>query len=223
VLGILLTAGGIYFAIQTFAPSELAEVEKTKTEVPEGLTPKKEESKTSAPEKESIDSEKESEPSKDQTKEIQQPDIMGATEEDAKSEVAQELKKSDALSESEKNLEVVEENTADLKAALTPQAKVVKLATIMPVAFDANDIRVLSFTLEITCDNEAGAKVLQNGLPLFEEITVQTVEKFLNRKFYNDILYVKEKLQKSLKIAYNKKIEGNSRVKKIKFKDFLIK
>ena len=44
VLGILLTAGGIYFAIQTFAPPELAEVEKTKTEVPEGLTPKKEES-----------------------------------------------------------------------------------------------------------------------------------------------------------------------------------
>ena len=133
------------------------------------------------------------------------------------------LKKSDALSESEKNLEVVEENTADLKATLTPQSKVVRLATIMPVAFDANDIRVLSFTLVITCDNEAGAKVLQNGLPLFEEITVQTVEKFLNRKFYNDILYVKEKLQKRLKVAYNNKIEGDSRVKKIKFQDFLIK
>ena len=75
------------------------------------------------------------------------------------------MKKSDALSESKKNLEVVEEDTADLKATLTPQSKVVKLATIMPVAFDANDIRVLSFTLEITCDNEAGAKALQNGLP----------------------------------------------------------
>ena len=44
VLGILLTAGGIYFAIQTFAPPELVEAEKTITEVPEGLTPKKEES-----------------------------------------------------------------------------------------------------------------------------------------------------------------------------------
>ena len=120
-------------------------------------------------------------------------------------------------------MEVVEESTADLKATLTPQSKVVKLATIMPVAFDANDIRVLSFTLEITCVNEAGAKVLQNGLPLFEEITVQTVEKFLNRKFYNDILYVKEKLQKRLIVAYNNKIEGDSRVKKIRFKDFLIK
>ena len=118
---------------------------------------------------------------------------------------------------------MVEENTKDLKATLTPQSKVVKLATIMPVAFDANDIRVLSFTLEITCDNEAGAKALQNGLPLFEEITIQIVENFLNRKFYNDILYVKEKLQKRLKIAYNKKIKGDSRVKKIKFKDFLIK
>ena len=67
VLGIVLTAGGIYFAIQTFAPPELVEAEKTKTEVPEGLTPKKEESKTPVPEKEPT-------PSKDQTKEIQQPD-----------------------------------------------------------------------------------------------------------------------------------------------------
>ena len=92
VLGILLTAGGIYFAIQTFAPPELVEVEKTKTEVPEGLTPNKEESKTPVPEKEST-------ASKDQTKEKQQPDIPGATDEDAKSEVAQELKKSDLLSE----------------------------------------------------------------------------------------------------------------------------
>ena len=118
---------------------------------------------------------------------------------------------------------MVEDDEAELKATLTPKAKVVKLTTIMPVAFDANDIRVLSFTLEITCDNEAGAKVVQNALPLFEEITLQVVEKFLNRKFYNDILYVKEKLQKRLIVAYNKKIEGDSRVKKIKFKDFLIK
>ena len=166
---------------------------------------------------------KESASSNDQTKDIQQPDIPGTTEEDAKSEVAQELKKSDALSESEKSLEVVEEDAEGLKADLEPQATVVKLATIMPVAFDANDIRVLSFTLVITCDNEAGAKVVQNALPLFEEITLQTVEKFLNRKFYNDILYVKEKLQKRLRVAYNKKIEGDSRVKKIKFQDFLIK
>ena len=106
---------------------------------------------------------------------------------------------------------------------LSPKAKIVKLATIMPVAFDVNDIRVLSFTLEITFTNEEGAKAMQSALPLFEEITLQTIEKFLARKFYNDILYVKEKLQKRLKVAYNKKIKGDSRVKKIKFKDFLIK
>ena len=215
-LGVLLTAGGIYFAMQTFSPPELSEVEKNKNEVPEGLTPKKDENKIPEPEKEAklIEGQK---------KEIKQPDIPGATEENSKSEVAKELNKSDTLSKSEKSLEVVEENTIDLRADLTPKAKVVKLATIMLVAFDASDIRVLSFTLEITFDNEAGAKAAQNALPLFEEITVQTVEKFLNRKFYNDILYVKEKLQKRLKVAYNKKIEGDTRVKKIKFQDFLIK
>ena len=215
VLGILLTAGGAYFAMQTFAPPELAEVEKTEAEVPEGLTPKKDESEIPAPEDDAATP-------KSATKEPQQPDVPGTTQEDTQSEVAQELNKSETLSESEKVVEVVEEDSAGLQAALAPEAKMVKLATIMPVAFDVNDIRVLSFTLEITFDNEAGAKVLQNTLPFFEEITVQTVESFLNRKFYNDILYVKEKLQKRLKLAYNKKIQGNSRVKKIKFEDFLI-
>jgi hypothetical protein len=117
---------------------------------------------------------------------------------------------------------VVEEDSAGVQAALSPESKIVKLATIMPVAFDVNDIRVLSFTLEITFDNEAGAKALSRALPIFEEITVLTVENFLKRKFYNDIIYVKEKLQKRLKLAFNKKIEGDTRIKKVKFQDFVI-
>ncbi|MEK9628197.1 MAG: hypothetical protein VW455_04190, partial [Nitrospinota bacterium] len=215
-LGILLTAGGVYFAMQTFAPPELAEVEKTEEAVPEGLTPKKDESKMPAPEEEA--------PAQKPTaaEEPKKPEVPGMTQEDTKSDVAQELKKSDTLSEAAKAVEVVEEDSAGLEAALAPEAKMVKLATIMPVAFDVNDIRVLSFTIEITFDNEAGAKVVQGALPLFEQITVQTVEKFLKRKFYNDILYVKEKLQKRLQTAFNNKIEGETRVKKIKFQDFLI-
>ena len=214
-LGILLTAGGVYFAMQTFSPPELSEVEKMEAEVPEGLTPKKDENKMPEPKEESV-------PPKSTPEETKKPDVPGMTKEDTQSEVAQELNKSDTLSEAAKAVEVIEEDTEGLQAALSPEAKMVKLATIMPVAFDVNDIRVLSFTLEITFDNEAGAKVLQSALPLFEEITVQTVERFLSRKFYNDILYVKEKLQKRLQLAYNKKIQGESRVKKIKFQDFLI-
>ena len=92
----------------------------------------------------------------------------------------------------------------------------------MPVAFDVNDIRVLSFTLEITFTDEDSAQVMQSALPFFEEITVKIVEKFLAKKFYNDILYVKEKLAKRLQLAYNKKIDSAGRVKKIKFEEFLI-
>jgi len=51
---------------------------------------------------------------------------------------------------------------------------------------------------------------------------VKTIEKFLAKKFYNDILYVKEKLGKRLQIAYNKKIDSDGRIKKIKFEDFVI-
>ena len=212
-----MTAGGVYFAMQTFAPPELAEVEKTEAEVPEGLTPKKDESKMPEPKEETT-------PQKPPVGETKKPNIPvpGSEKEDTQSEVAQELKNSDTLSEAAKEIEVIGEDTASLEASFKPEATMVKLATIMPVAFDFNDIRVLSFTLEITFTNEEGAKAMQSALPLFEEITVKTVEKFLSRKFYNDILYVKEKLQKLLRTAFNKKIEGETRVKKIKFKDFLI-
>jgi hypothetical protein len=215
VLGILLTAGGVYFAMKTFAPPELSEVEKNEAEVPEGLTPKKGEDAMTADEEEPAD------PPKARTEDTKTP-LAPGMKEDTQSEVAQELNKSGILSEAAKGMEVVEEDSADLQAALSPESKMVKLATIIPVAFDANDIRVLSFTLEVTFDNEAGAKVFSGALPIFEKITVLTVEQFLKRKFYNDILYVKETLQKRLKLAYNKKIEGDTRVKKIKFKDFLI-
>ena len=93
----------------------------------------------------------------------------------------------------------------------------------MPVAFDVNDIRVLSFTLKITFTDEGSARVMQSALPLFEETTIKTIESFLAKKFYNDILYVKEKLGKRLQLAYNKKIDSDGRVKKIKFEDFVIK
>ncbi len=114
------------------------------------------------------------------------------------------------------------EESEGLRAALSPEAKMIKLSTIMPVAFDVNDIRVLSFTLEITFTDEGSARVMQSALPLFEETTIKTIESFLAKKFYNDILYVKEKLEKRLQLAYNKKIDSDGRVKKIKFEDFVI-
>ena len=121
-----------------------------------------------------------------------------------------------------KIIEEVRGESEGLRAALSPEAKMIKLSTIMPVAFDVNDIRVLSFTLEITITDEGSARVMQSALPLFQETTVKTIEKFLAKKFYNDILYVKEKLGKRLQIAYNKKIDSDGRIKKIKFEDFVI-
>ena len=119
-------------------------------------------------------------------------------------------------------MEIVTEDSEDQLAALSPSAKMVKFSTIMPVAFDVNDIRVLSFTIAVTFTDEASAKVMQSALPIFEESTMKIVEKFLAKKFYNDILYVKEKLGKRLKIAFNNKIDSDGRVKKIKFEEFLI-
>ncbi len=63
--------------------------------------------------------------------------------------------------------------------------------------------------------------MVRETLPAYEQIVNQTVEEFLNRKFYNDILYVKEKLQKRLHTVMNKSLQ-NGRVRKTKFVDFAI-
>ena len=220
VLGLLVTAGGAYFAWQTFMPPELTEVTKPEAEVPEGLTPK--------PDKEQVPAAPEEASGKAETKPKKvekptKPAVLGEVGKDTKSEIAQELAKSKILSESSESVEVIEKDSEGFLAALSPEAKMVKFSTIMPVAFDVNDIKVLSFTMEITFTDEASAQVMQSALPFFEEITVKIVEKFLAKKFYNDILYVKEKLAKRLQLAYNKKIDSDGRVKKIKFEEFLIK
>ena len=219
VLGLLVTAGGGYFAWKTFAPPELTELEKPTTEVPEGLTPKPD--KGQAPPA-SGEKTKKAEVQPPQPEKTAKPAILGEVGEETKSEIAQELAKSKTLSESSESVEVVSEDSEGLQAALSPEARMVKLSTIMPVAFDVNDIKVLSFTLEITFTDEASAQVMQSTLPFFEEVTVKTVESFLTKKFYNDILYVKEKLEKRLQTAYNENIDSAGRVKKIKFEEFEI-
>ena len=219
VLGLLVTAGGAYFTWQTFAPPELTETAKPEVEVPEGLTPK--------PDKEQAPAVPEKEPAKAETKPQEsekpaKPAIPGETREDKKSDIAQELAESKTLSDSTETIEIVREESESLRAALSPEAKMVKISTIMPVAFDVNDILILSFTVKITFTDEGSARVMQSALPLFQEITLKTVESFLAKKFYNDILYVKEKLGKRLQTAYNKKIDSDGRVKKIRFEDFVI-
>ncbi|NIQ00214.1 MAG: hypothetical protein GWM98_07095, partial [Nitrospinaceae bacterium] len=83
-----------------------------------------------------------------------------------------------------------EEPSPGLIQALAPRDTSVTLATIMPVAFNVNDIRVLSFTVKMELTNEKSAQAVRQALPVFEKLTVNTVEELLDRKFYNDILYV---------------------------------
>ncbi|HKI50293.1 MAG TPA: flagellar basal body-associated FliL family protein, partial [Desulfobacteria bacterium] len=97
----------------------------------------------------------------------------------------------------------------------------VTLSTIMPVAYNPTDIRVLSFSVEIQLSNAQSAKMMRESMPVYEKIMNQTVEELLRRKFYNDILYVKEKLQKRLQTAMTKSVK-NGRVRKAKFTDFAI-
>ena len=104
----------------------------------------------------------------------------------------------------------------------SPGATEVTLSTIMPVVFNAADVRVLSFSLEIETTDQFSAEAIRKATPVYEQIMVTTIESFLRNKSYNDILDINEKLQRRLQNNINQKIEGDGRIKKVTFKNFII-
>jgi hypothetical protein len=154
----------------------------------------------------------------DKPKEKEKPLILGS--EEKVSEEAKDVTKALQAALGDKGETSVDPDSG-LLAALSPTEKTIMFGTIMPVAYNINDIRVLSFDLQVELDNGKTAKLIREALPVYEKIMIDTVEKFLEKKFYNDILYVKEKLQKQLQKNFNKSIRGG-RVKKAKFKEFTI-
>ena len=132
-----------------------------------------------------------------------------------------------ALGDDEASTTTTEDVDAPLLDPFVPKATVVEFNTIMPVAYTVKDIRVLSFDVAVELDAPKSASLIREAMPVFEKIMVKTVEDFLARKmkkekkFYNDILYVREKLLKQLTIAFNKGLKGGT-VKKVKFKEFLV-
>jgi len=105
----------------------------------------------------------------------------------------------------------------------SPRAAEVTLSTIMPVVFNASDVRALSFNLEIETTDQFSAEVIRKATPVYEQIMVTTIESFLRNKSYDDILDINEKLQRKLQNNINQKIKGDGRIKKVTFKNFMIR
>ena len=98
----------------------------------------------------------------------------------------------------------------------------VTLSTIMPIVFDTTDARVLSFNLEIETTDLFSAEAIRKATPVYEQIMVAAIEDFLRNKSYNDTLDIDEELLKRLQNNINQKIEGDGRIKKVTFKNFII-
>ncbi|MFQ5451785.1 MAG: hypothetical protein ACE5E9_14260, partial [Nitrospinaceae bacterium] len=209
VAAVLLTGGGAYFALQTLAPPELVKMGKTPSEVPDGLKPNAGQESAASTDPAAGPAPADQPPAPESNA-VKEPNSSPEPSGSGKPPGDELLAKAD------------EGPREGLVAALSPKNKSVELSTIMPVAYNVNDIRVLSFQLEMEMSDEDSAEIVRGALPVFEKITVRTVEQVLERKFFNDILYVKEKLQKKLQKNYNKVIEGGGKVKKIKFKEFEI-
>ncbi len=210
VLAVLLTGGGIYFALQTLAPPELTQMGKTKSEIPDGL-------KSKPVEETPADQQSDSE---NATTAINQQEPASPPEANSKKapDITQELAKTNSPLDVALNADV----SQGLVASFAPSNHAVELTAILPVAYNVNDIRVLSFSLEAEMSDEESAQVVREALPVFEKITLTTVEQLLEKKFFNDILYVQEKLKKNLQTNFNKTLAGGGRVKKINFKEFTI-
>ncbi|MEE8206642.1 MAG: hypothetical protein V3T82_06810, partial [Nitrospinaceae bacterium] len=219
MLVFLLLAGSVYFTLQTFAPGELTDIQKAETEVPEGLTPREvpldelvEDLTSPKPEKTPLvdkPGDKGEATLSDPAKILEEsPEEKGILKDLAESQILKDTGKAQTAKIDQSALQ-----------ALTGHS--VTLSTIMPVAYNPTDIRVLSFSVEIQLSDAQSAKTVRESMPVYEEIMNQTVENFLQRKFYNDILYVKEKLQKRLQTAMNKSLK-NGRVRKTKFTEFAI-
>jgi hypothetical protein len=216
---------------KTLAPEELSEVGKIETKIPDELTPNPEKGsdviepeEEKAPIEESQDSKEEpnsegdssaEKPTEESAKNKNRPTGVLGAKEDTSSDLAKELGASEAL----KSLGI----EGDFGPAIDPEELQVTLSTIMPVAFNATDIRVLSFKLVIETFDKPSAQLIKETLPIYQKATMKTVEMFLKNKFYNDIFYVKEKLQRRLQKSFDSKMESKGRIKKVKFSDFVVK
>ena len=222
VVSLLLIVAGVYFAVETFAPKELTDIQVADTVVPEGLTPNENSAEFSAEDPSATGSPAATQPDSarlDATTSFA--DTAGSSSLEAGGRdqtLISELAKSKILGDSEQNRFA---DTSGFNDVLASGSNSVTMSTIMPVAYNSTDIRVLSFSLELQMSDAASARRVRAALPIYEKIMIQTVEEFLKRKFYDDVLYVREKLQKRLLVAMNKSIQGG-RVKKTKFTDFAI-
>jgi predicted Zn finger-like uncharacterized protein len=208
-VGILLIGGSAYFAFQTFAPDGLAEMKKPDAPIPEGLTPKNNSN-------ENIFSTDDESVEPTSSKEVNKP------VQEVKTGIAAELAKSKVLEKSE-GVSQIDNNRVDKSsfAALNPSETQVTISAILPVAYDANDIKILSFTLELDLSNQNAAQRMRETLTVYENILVAGVEGLTSDQFFNDIIYVKEKLRKKFISDFNESLQGG-RVSKARFREFLI-
>ncbi|MCF8719954.1 flagellar basal body-associated protein FliL [Nitrospina gracilis Nb-211] len=136
-------------------------------------------------------------------------------------ELLKELEQSEILKESQQEIEQAVQKEEKLARFIDPNATIVTFNTILPVAYNTTDIRVLSFRLEIEMDTPDSAEVIRKALPVYENMMVSTVERFFQQRFYTDVVYAKEKLRDKLRDAFNKSIE-NGKIRKANFTDFAI-
>ena len=200
--------------MQTLAPPELTQMGKTESEIPDGLKSKQVEETPTGQQNDSGNA--------TSATNQQVPALASEPASPANPEKAPDITQALAKTNNPLDVAMSSDVSEGLVASFAPSNHAVELTAILPVAYNVNDIRVLSFSLEVEMSDEESAQVVREALPVFEKITLTTIEQLLEKEFFNDILYVQEKLKKNLQTNFNKTLTGGGRVKKINFKEFTI-
>ncbi|MFQ5481140.1 MAG: hypothetical protein ACE5ER_00170 [Nitrospinaceae bacterium] len=207
VAGVLLLAGSVYFGLEIFAPEELREM---------GL-------EAEAPAAGGTEAEQAPQPGGTESTAPEAPEPTAGSQPPSPEETAASGGTAEettgaagpnAIEEAKGLLEKPQPAAASTAAptsnvldSLSLQKNMVTMNTMMPVAYSPTDIKVLSISLDLEFDSPEAVQSFKNVLPIYERLMVSTVENFLKRKFYEDILYAQEKLSARLEKSINKKLK----------------
>ncbi|MBI5182990.1 MAG: zinc-ribbon domain-containing protein [Nitrospinae bacterium] len=102
-----------------------------------------------------------------------------------------------------------------------PESLIVKMGSIIPIAYNAEETRIMSMIIRLELDTNETAMEVRENIPIFEGIIEETVNTFFRDNFYEDIHFVQDKLKDTIIAQLNKSLVKGT-IKGIEFEDFLV-